>query len=134
MSRGYIAPAAHLTATLLRADQIATNSSGLGEPANQAHGARVLRVSAEALECILICEIDYDQRMTIGWSVVNTIAYALHTWDTYQEMVSLAQCLVNNFAAHSQFDPQDYFMPNHSVIQHLLFHAHLQHPVYTSIQ
>jgi hypothetical protein len=78
---------------------------------------------AEALEHILICQIHDDQRMTIGRSIVSAVTNALHAWDAYEETVGLAQRLVDDLAAHSQLDPQDNFMPNHSVIRHLLFHA-----------
>lgn len=116
-------PASRLAATLLRADEVAADSSGLGQAANEAHCAGMLRMPAEALECILICEIYDDQCMTIGWSIVGAVAYTLYAGDAYEEPVGFAQRLVDNFAAHSQLDPKDNFMPNHSVIRHLLLHA-----------
>ena len=82
---------------MLDANGQAGNGIGFGQTAEEAHGASVKRVTAEPLKGALVFDIDDEQRVPIGWSIIHTGACLDDARNAFQEFFDIFECAINYF-------------------------------------
>ncbi len=99
----------------LDANGHAGDGIGFGQAAEEAHGASVKRVTAESLKSALVLNVDHEQRVSVGWGVVDAGARLDDAGNACQEFFDIFQRAVNHFAVGIAAQAQDEFVADHLV-------------------
>jgi hypothetical protein len=70
-------------------------------------------VPSHSAKSVLIFEVDDYQRVPVCRGIVGTVTDLLDAWYILEEMVHLAQHLIDDFTPHIWPDSQDHLMLDH---------------------